>query len=399
MPMHRPNGHRSEALRERDARLTAAPMNISRLADFADASRARTVVLKIGSSLLVREEGDARREWLGTLAGEIALMRARGQQAIVVSSGAIALGATQVEADRRVLADAQAAAAVGQIALAALWSDKLAARGLAAAQLLLTLDDLEDRRRYLNIVATLERLLGAGIVPVVNENDTVATEEIRFGDNDRLAARLAIAARADALVLLSDVDGLYEGDPAVMESRLVEEVAQVSPQIRKLAEGARQSSHGTGGMSSKLDAADIAMRAGIAVAIANGTPDAPLARMVEQERGTLFPAGRGDAARKGWIGARQQAAGALTVDAGCAKALATGGSLLAAGIRQVEGQFARGDLVSVVDDTGNAVGQGLVEYAAEQCRALAGRSSDMHAEILGHAPRSAVIHRDQMVLA
>src|SRR5690606_34169584 len=260
------------------------------------------------------------------------------------------------------LADAQAAAAVGQIALAGLWSELLEAHGLTAAQLLLTLEDLEDRRRYLNAAATLGRLLKAGAVPVVNENDSVATAEIRFGDNDRLAARVAQAARADAVVLLSDVDGLYDRDPRQPGATLLPLVEGVTQEVHAMANGKSGSGLGSGGMTSKLQAAEIASRAGIALAIVNGTHASPLARAIGRDIGTLFLPVRRDGARKAWLGGRLRMKGTLTVDAGCARALGRGGSLLASGITDVAGEFARGDPVFVRDQQGRPVAQGLAEY-------------------------------------
>jgi glutamate 5-kinase len=320
---------------------------------------------------------------------------------IVVSSGAIALGAARLglaKGGRGSLADAQAAAAVGQIALAGLWAELLGEHGLTAAQLLLTLDDLEDRRRYLNAAATLGRLLDTGAVPVINENDSVATHEIRFGDNDRLAARVAQAARASAVVLLSDVDGLFDRDPAEPGAALVPVVRGVTAEIHAMASGASGSGMGSGGMTSKLQAAEIAELAGISLAIVNGTHDRPLNRALGQGVGTLFlPRGRA-AARKAWLGGRLRLKGALTVDAGAARALAGGSSLLAAGIVAVEGAFERGDAVAIRDGLGATLAHGLVEYDATECALLKGRQSRDHAELLGYAPRPAVVHRDQLVL-
>ena len=376
-------------------------MSIERLVDLSDPSAAPRVVLKVGSALLCGSGGQPRRQWLATLAGEIAAASKRGQQVVVVSSGAIALGAARLgfaKGGRGSLADAQAAAAVGQIALASLWSELLGAHGLTAAQLLLTLEDLEDRRRYLNAAATIGRLLGAGAVPVINENDSVATAEIRFGDNDRLAARVAQAAQAQAVVLLSDVDGLYDRDPREKGAQLLPRVEGVTEAVHAMASSGSASGLGSGGMISKLQAAEIATRAGITLAIVNGTHPAPLSRALEADIGTLFLPTRRDRARKAWLGGRQRLRGALTVDAGCARALLKGGSLLASGITGVEGEFARGDPVAVIDPVGKAVAQGLAEYDASEVELIRGRRSEEHAARLGYAPRSAVIHRDQLVL-
>ena len=376
-------------------------MSIERLADLSDPSAAPRVVLKVGSALLCGRDGQPRREWLATLAGEIAESSRRGQQVVVVSSGAIALGAARLglaRGGRSSLADAQAAAAVGQIALAGLWSELLGAHGLTAAQLLLTLEDLEDRRRYLNAAATLGRLLGAGAVPVINENDSVATAEIRFGDNDRLAARVAQAARAQAVVLLSDVDGLYDRDPRLGDARLLPRIEGVTEAVHAMASSGSGSGLGSGGMKSKLQAAEIATRAGIALAIVNGTHERPLERAVANDTGTLFLPTRRDRARKAGLGGRQRLKGALVVDGGCAGALHKGKSLLASGIVAVEGDFGRGDPIGVRDEQGKALAQGLAEYESGEIERIKGHRSEEHAALLGYAPRSAVIHRDQLVL-
>ena len=377
-------------------------MPIDRLADLTSPKLAPRLVVKVGSALLIGRDGAVRGEWLDSLVGELAEARGRGQEVIVVSSGAIALGAAKLQlakGGRGSLADAQAAAAVGQIALASLWAERLAAHGIAAAQLLVTLEDLEDRRRYLNAAATLGRLLKAGVVPVINENDSVATAEIRFGDNDRLAARVAQAAGADAVILLSDVDGLYARDPGSAGATLLPRVEGVTADIHAMASKASGSGLGSGGMTSKLQAAEIAERAGIVLAIVNGTHTAPLARALAGDGlGTLFLPKRRDAARKAWLGGRQRMRGTLMIDDGCAAALARGGSLLPAGIVAVEGDFARGDPVAVQDGQGRAVAQGLVEYASAEVERIKGRRSDQLEAVLGYAPRAAVIHRDQLVL-
>ena len=375
-------------------------MQITRLADLANTRTCPRLVVKIGSSLLVGPDG-VRRMWLEGLVAELAAAKARGQEIIVVSSGAIALGAAKLKlgkGGRASLADAQAAAAVGQIALSGLWAQLLGAHGLTAAQLLLTLDDLEDRRRYLNATATLTRLLDAGAVPVINENDSVATQEIRFGDNDRLAARVAQAAGASAVLLLSDVDGLFDRDPAKPGALRLAEVRGVTPAVHAMASGGSSSGLGSGGMTSKLQAAEIAERAGIALAIASGLVEAPLARACGEEIGTLFLPLRKAAARKAWLGGRLRLKGALVVDAGAAAALAKGSSLLSAGITAIEGEFKRGDAVAVHSAAGAVLAHGLAEYDAADCLKLLGRKSADHAALLGYAPRSAVVHRDQLVL-
>jgi glutamate 5-kinase len=361
---------------------------------------AKRLVVKIGSSLLVGKQG-LRSAWIEGLVAEIAAARGRGQDVIVVCSGAIALGAKTLglaKGGRGSLADSQAAAAVGPIALSGLWAELLGRHGLNAAQLLLTLEDLEDRRRYLNAAATLGRLLKAGVVPVINENDSVATEEIRFGDNDRLAARVAQAARASAVLLLSDIDGLYDRNPADPAAKLLPVVKGVTAEIHAMATGESASGMGSGGMTSKLQAAEIAERAGIALVIANGTPEAPIARVTGQGIGTLFvPRGKAGA-RKAWLGGRLRLKGGLVVDAGAAKALAGGSSLLAKGVTAVEGTFQRGDAIAIRDEAGATLAHGLAEYAAGECAAILGHHSSEHAALLGYEPRAAIVHRDQLVL-
>jgi len=377
-------------------------MPIERLADLTSPKLAPRLVVKVGSALLVGRDGAVRGGWLDSLVREIAGARGRGQEVIVVSSGAIALGAAKLglaKGGRGSLADAQAAAAVGQIGLASLWAERLAAHGIAAAQLLVTLEDLEDRRRYLNAAATLGRLLKAGVVPVINENDSVATAEIRFGDNDRLAARVAQAARAAAVILLSDIDGLYDRDPTAEGAKLLPRVEGVTAEIHAMASAGSGSGLGSGGMTSKLQAAQIAERAGIALAIVNGTHETPLARaLAGAGTGTLFLPKRRDAARKAWLGGRQRMRGALVIDDGCAAALGRGGSLLPAGITAVEGDFSRGDPVAVRNSQGRPVAQGLVEYGSAEVERIMGRRSGQLEALLGYAPRAAVIHRDHLVL-
>jgi len=380
-------------------------MQITRLSHLADAALCPRLVVKVGSSLLVASGEGLRRAWIEGLVAEIAAARARGQDVIVVCSGAIALGAATLgleKGGRGSLADAQAAAAVGQIALSGLWAELLGKHGLTAAQLLLTLDDLEDRRRYLNATATLTRLLDAGAVPVINENDSVATQEIRFGDNDRLAARVAQAAQANAVLLLSDVDGLYDRNPREEGAVLLPEIRGVTRDIRAMATSDSASGLGSGGMTSKVQAAEIADLAGIALAIVNGKYDRPIARAVDQDIGTLFLPraikGRKSPARKAWLGGRLRFKGALVIDAGAVSALGKGSSLLAKGVTAVEGAFHRGDAVAIRDESGRTLAHGLSEYDAGECTLLIGKHSNEQADILGYAPRSAIVHRDQLVL-
>lgn len=375
-------------------------MTITSLSDLASPAQCPLLVIKVGSSLLVGADG-VRHAWIADLVAEIAEARARGQGVIVVSSGAIALGAARLGLDkggRGSLADAQAAAAVGQIALSGLWAQLLGDHGLTAAQILLTLDDLEDRRRYLNVTATLARLLDAGAVPVINENDSVATQEIRFGDNDRLAARVAQAAQASAVLLLSDVDGLYDRNPKEPGAKLIAQVDAVTAEIQAMASGESASGMGSGGMTSKLQAAQIAELAGIALVIASGLHDKPVARATGEGIGTLFRTQRKSGARKAWLGGRLRLKGTLMVDDGAAEALSRGSSLLAKGVVDVSGTFERGDPVAICDAQGTVVAHGLAEYDALECARLQGRHSSEHEALLGYAPRSSVIHRDQLVL-
>lgn len=360
------------------------------------------LVVKVGSSLLVSPQGDVRREWLASLAADIAARVHGGQQVAVVSSGAIALGARRLslpKGGRASLEDAQAAAATGQIALSQIWAELLGAQGLTAAQMLVTLDDLEDRRRYLNATATLGRLLSLGVVPVINENDSVATAEIRFGDNDRLAARVAQAAAAQGVILLSDVDGLFSANPLTHpDARLIERVERIDAQTEAMASGASSSGMGSGGMTSKIAAARLASGAGITLAIASGRVHRPLAALAQTGRCTLFPAEKSAPARKAWLAGGLRAAGEIHIDSGAVRALGQGKSLLAAGARQITGNFARGDLVVVIAPDGSTVARGLSEYDAGDAARLCGKRSDDHAAILGYAPRSALIHRNQMAL-
>ncbi|WP_067734161.1 glutamate 5-kinase [Novosphingobium naphthalenivorans] len=379
-------------------------MPIAALSDLADKAQCPLLVIKVGSALLVGKEG-VRRAWLTGLVAEIAEARGRGQQVIVVSSGAIALGAATLGLDkggRGSLADAQAAAAVGQIALSGLWAELLGSHGLTAAQMLLTLEDLEDRRRYLNVTATITRLLDAGAVPVINENDSVATQEIRFGDNDRLAARVAQAAQASAVLLLSDIDGLYDRHPKEPGAQMIPVVEGVTAEVKAMASADSNSGMGSGGMISKLQAAGIAELAGICLVIGNGQYERPMARVTGEGIGTLFlpkeRKGRKASARKAWLGGRLRLKGSLVIDAGAASALQRGSSLLAKGITEVEGVFERGDPVAIVDGKGQVLAHGLSEYDAAECAAITGLHSSEQAEVLGYAPRSAVVHRDQMVL-
>ncbi|MEG8220232.1 glutamate 5-kinase [Sphingomonas sp. HH69] len=362
----------------------------------------RRLVIKIGSALLVDPAGNVRIDWLRTLVADVAARTQAGQQIIIVSSGAIALGARRLKlpkGGRGSLEDAQAAAATGQIALSQCWASLLDERGITAAQMLVTLDDLENRRRYLNASATLERLMALHVVPVVNENDSVATAEIRFGDNDRLAARIGQAARADAVVLLSDVDGLYTANPHVDASAmLIETIDRIDARIAAMADGGSASGMGSGGMTSKIEAARIATGAGAHLAIISGKVDAPLSHWTQGGKGSIFLAAQGKGARKGWLAGRLTVRGRIIVDAGAETALSKGNSLLPAGVAAVEGMFARGDVIDIVAQDGRVIARGLIEYDSDAAAKIAGRRSEDIAALLGEMPRSVLVHRDHMAM-
>ena len=361
------------------------------------------IVIKVGSSLLVdRARGELRRDWLMALADDIAALHQRGADVLVVSSGAIALGRTVLKfpwGDLK-LEDSQAAAAVGQIALARIWAEALSQSGMTAGQILVTLGDTEERRRYLNARATLARLLALRAVPVINENDTVATSEIRYGDNDRLAARVATMASADLLILLSDIAGLYtappKDDPA---ATLIPVVARITAEIEAMAGGAA-SEFSRGGMRTKIEAAKIAVGGGAAMVIADGRVAHPVRRIGEGAPCTFFLSPSNPVtARKKWIAGTLEARGALHVDAGAARALRSGKSLLPAGVTRVEGVFSRGDCVVIKDASGAEFGRGLIAYDAEDAARLTGRRSAEIETVLGVKGRAEMIHRDDMALA
>jgi glutamate 5-kinase len=363
---------------------------------------AQRIVVKIGSALVVDEAQAApRTAWLDSVAADIEALRARGADVIVVSSGAIALArrALGLTQKRLKLEEKQAAAAVGQIRLAQAWTQALSAHALTAAQLLLTLDDTEDRRRYLNARETLNTLLALRCIPVINENDTVATAEIRFGDNDRLSARVAEMVQADQLILLSDIDGLYTADPRrdpTAEHIPVVEV--ITPEIEAMG-GDPPPGYSSGGMRTKLAAARIATQAGCAMAIAIGRVERPLQALEQGARCTWFlPVPEGRTARKRWIAGSLSALGVLTVDAGAARALANGRSLLPAGVRTVEGTFERGDPVMIMGPDGSPLGRGLSAYASSDAERIAGHRSDQIEAILGWRGRDEMVHRDDLVL-
>jgi len=366
-------------------------------------SSAKRFVIKIGSSLLVdAASGTLRQAWLEALADDIAGLRAHGKEIVVVSSGAIALGRNALKLPKGALKleDSQAAAAVGQIDLAHAYEDAFRARSLVAAQVLLTLGDTEERRRYLNARSTMTTLLKLGAVPVVNENDTVATSEIRYGDNDRLAARVASMMSADCLVLLSDIDGFYTAPPGSREdARRLDEVADITPEIEAMA-GDVGSELSKGGMVTKIEAAKIAVAAGTHMVIASGKVMHPLQALANTGTATWFLA-RSDpvTARKRWIAGTLEPKGAVVLDNGAVQALASGKSLLPAGVTKVEGSFERGDAVVIRTGDGSEIGRGLAAYDHEEAKAIIGCKSSEIADILGYLGRPELIHRDDMTLS
>jgi glutamate 5-kinase len=363
-------------------------------------SDARFVVIKVGSALVVDPAGgDADAAWLSALAGDLARLRARGQKLLIVSSGAVALGRRRLALKRSslTLPEKQAAAAAGQSRLMRAWEEALDPVGLTAAQVLITPDDTEVRRRYLNVRATLETLLELGVVPVVNENDTVATEELRYGDNDRLAARVAQMVGADLLVLLSDVDGLYTADPRRDSGAThIPHVDVLTPEIEAMAGGANV---GSGGMATKLAAARIAAAAGCSTLITLGRRPSPLSAVEDGAPATLFQAAATPAAAyKAWIAGSLSTQGAMVVDDGAARALRAGKSLLSAGVRSVEGRFGKGDAVLVRDLAGREVGRGLSRYDAADAARIVGLKSDAIEPALGYSA-GPLIHADDLALA
>lgn len=363
---------------------------------------ARKLVIKIGSALLVDpDRAEPRTEWLATVAADIAMLRARGIAVIVVSSGAIALARRQLGLmhQRLRLDQKQAAAAVGQIRLAQAWSEALSAHQIIAAQLLLTLEDSEDRERYLNARETLNTLLALGAVPVINENDSVATSEIRYGDNDRLAARVAAMTGADQLILLSDIDGLYTADPRRDPSAgHIPIIPRITPEIEAMG-GDPLPGFSSGGMRTKLAAARIATESGCVMAITLGHRPHPLIALAEGARCSWFLAAPdGRSARKRWIAGTLAPMGVVTVDDGAAKALTAGRSLLPAGVRTIEGEFDLGDPISVRDQTGQELARGLSAYASADARKIAGHKSDEIETLLGWSGGDELIHRDDLVV-
>jgi glutamate 5-kinase len=364
---------------------------------------ARRIVIKVGSSLLTDEAtGRVREAWLKQLAQDVHALKDQGKQVIIVTSGAIALGRLQLGLKNKVplhLEEKQAAAACGQIELFAAWRDAFAVHGIKVAQLLLTADDSIERRRYLNARNTLETLLELNAIPVINENDTVATAEIRFGDNDRLSARIAQMAGADLLVLLSDIDGLYTADPGSNPgAAFIPEVSEVTPDIERMAGGAA-SAVGSGGMITKLAAAKIALSAGCHMLIARGNTPRPIHDLMQGGKCTRFTARESPlSARKHWIAGSIHPAGSVVIDNGAVAALKSGKSLLPAGVKQIDGRFERGDAVLIKDPNGGIIGKGLIAYSSDDAMRILGKQSQEIELILGFRRRNVLVHRDDMVL-
>jgi glutamate 5-kinase len=371
--------------------------------DLPSLDRFKRIVVKVGSSLLVdRARGEVKRDWLHGLADDLAALHRRGADVLVVSSGAVALGRSVLGLPPGALRleESQASAAVGQIALARLWAEALAGRGIVAGQVLVTLGDTEERRRYLNARETLEKLLALRAAPVINENDTVATSEIRYGDNDRLAARVATMASADLLILLSDVAGLYEAPPTQNPAaKLIAVVPRISAEIEAMAGGAA-SEHSRGGMTTKIEAGKIATAGGAHMVIADGRENNPVARIGAGSPCTWFlTSSTPFTARKKWIAGSLVPRGVLHIDDGAVRALRGGASLLPAGVKTVEGDFSRGDCVLIRNGDGAEIGRGLVGYDFTRAARLMGKNSREIAKILGIEGRTEMIHRDDMALA
>ncbi|WDI30851.1 glutamate 5-kinase [Hyphococcus flavus] len=377
--------------------------NASAASDAAMSARAaKRLVIKVGSAILCGDGGAVRERWLSTLANDITDLRRRGVEVAVVTSGAIALGRKKLRLSGGLrLDEKQAASAAGQTALAQAWQAAFAAHDINIAQILLTLDDTEERRRYLNARATMRTVLDLGAIPLINENDTIATSEIRYGDNDRLAAHAAQLIDADVLVILSDVDGLYTADPRRDAAAAhIPVIDAITPEIEAAAKGPNTDAGvGSGGMASKVAAAKIACRAGCAAILAPGVIDNPLKTVLDGGKATLFKAATSkERARRQWIAGRLKAAGSVTVDAGAAKALTTGASLLPAGVTSVSGDFSRGDAINIAGPDGVVIGKGLSAFDAEEVKNIAGKKSDEIENILGYRRRPAVIEKDDLVM-
>jgi glutamate 5-kinase len=359
------------------------------------------LVIKIGSSLLVNQDGRLDRGWLSGLAEDAAALHAADHQLLIVSSGAIAIGSSVlgINPRRSRLEELQAAAAAGQVQLVHAYQEALGEHGVSAAQVLLTLEDTENRRRFLNAKGTLSKLLEHGVVPVINENDTVATEEIRYGDNDRLAARVAQMVMADGLILLSDVDGFYTADPRkIPDAEHIPSVGKITDDMFDMA-GETQSDIGSGGMATKLQAARIATHAGCSTIIASGVVERPLNALASGGKCTVFGAeGTPAAARKQWLAGILEVRGELRLDPGAATALANGNSLLPVGLVEVVGNFRRGDAVTLVGANGEELGRGLASYASEEAVEIIGCRSEQIEPKLGYRGRTVMVHRDDLVL-
>ena len=370
------------------------------MSDFA-LSEYRRLVVKVGSALLIGDDGHVHRGWLNGLAQDIARLNADGHEVLIVSSGAIAIGSTVLGLNKRRarLEDLQAAAAAGQVQLVHAYQEALGAHGIVAAQVLLTPGDTENRRRFLNARGTLGKLVEHSVIPIINENDTVATDEIRYGDNDRLAARVAQLVMADALILLSDIDGLYTADPGKdSNAKHIAEVRSITDEIQSMA-GVTRSDIGSGGMATKVQAARIATHAGCSTVITSGAIDRPLEALAAGGKCTVFRAeGSPAAARKQWLAGVLEVRGELRLDDGAVTALNNGNSLLPVGVVEVVGNFRRGDVVTIVDASGNEIGRGLAEYSDDEARRLVGCQSEHIEEQLGYRGRSVMVHRDELVL-
>ncbi|MCP5367620.1 MAG: glutamate 5-kinase [Hyphomicrobiales bacterium] len=367
-----------------------------------DLAAGRRIVVKIGSALLVdQERGTVHRRWLEGLAEDLAGLYAQGKEVVIVSSGAIAVGRRYLRFADGVLRleEKQAAAATGMVHLAHAYQEVLARHDMTVAQVLLTIEDTENRRRYINARNTLDTLLRLGAVPLINENDTVATEEIRVGDNDRLGARVAAMISADTLVLLSDIDGLYTADPhSHADARLIPQVDAITAEVEAMA-GATNTAVGTGGMVTKLAAAKIAMGAGCRMVITDGRPERPLGRLLEGANATWFlPSATPRTARKGWIAGSLKPMGAITLDAGAVAALERGKSLLPAGVTAVSGRFERGDAVLVLGPDGRELGRGLSAYSSADAKRIMGHKTSEIERTLGYRGRDEMIHRDDLVV-
>lgn len=363
---------------------------------------AKRIVIKIGSALLFDPvRGEARKDWMKALATDVAALRAQGSQVVLISSGSIALGRRHLGLSNVTirLEEKQAAAATGQVELAQLWSEALADEGLRAGQILLAPEDTETRRRHINARATIQTLLNLGVVPVVNENDTVTTYEMRFGDNDRLAARVAAMVSADLLILLSDVDGLYTANPhQTTTARHIPEIKEITPQILAMG-GTANAEFASGGMATKLAAARIACAAGVGMIICKGINDKPVAALINGAKCSFFtPQTSLVKARKSWIAGALDPKGAISVDQGAQTALRQGKSLLPAGITKIDGQFERGDLVVIRTETSTELGHGLAGYSSAEADMLKGHNSKDFAKILGYECRAELIHADDLVL-